>query len=161
MLFGNECDVYLLIIGLSLLQGDLAVLPDSSDELNYSAAQDSSDMHQCSSKSSDQVVPTRRLPFSTDPLDEDPRFQLLCLQAARSVHQMKAVEFDEEYDIMNDKDIEISVVELKLPLGRKFRTMYASPMWSLSLDFLSSTSFRDFFRSNFSRKRGRMLRNES
>jgi len=114
---------------------NLSVSLDSGDEFNPPVIEESSDMAQSSQKSMDQAVPPRKLPFSMDPRDEDPRFQQLCLQAARSFHQMRAVEFDEEYTILHDKDIEISVVELKLPLGRKFGTVHPSLRPSLTLDF--------------------------
>jgi hypothetical protein len=66
------------------------------------------------------MATARRIPFSLEGLGEDPRFKKLCLQAARSIHQAQGVEFDENYEISMDNDIQVSVVELKLPLGCKF-----------------------------------------
>jgi len=43
----------------------------------------------------------------------------LAQHAARSLHQVKGVEYDESNVISMPDDVQISVVELKLPLGRK------------------------------------------
>lgn len=61
----------------------------------------------------------QNLPFSLERIDEDPRMVQLALHAARSLHQSRGVTFDESYHISMHDDLQISVVELKLPLGCK------------------------------------------
>jgi hypothetical protein len=57
---------------------------------------------------------------SASHLDErDPRLSNLALNAARSKHQIRGVEFDESIKIDLLTEVKVSVMELKLPLGRK------------------------------------------
>jgi len=72
-------------------------------------------------------VSVNRRPFSLERLAEDPRFHQLCLHAAKSLHRAQGAEFDEDYHISIDQDIEISVVELKLPLGCTYDIYCAKP----------------------------------
>lgn len=60
------------------------------------------------------------LPFSMDSLDNDPNLTELALHAAKSFHQSRGVEFDESHVICMHEDLQISVVELQLPLGCKY-----------------------------------------
>jgi hypothetical protein len=60
------------------------------------------------------------LPFSLDHIEEDPRTAHLALHAAKSLHQTQGVQFDDSYRISLHEDLQISVVELKLPLGCKY-----------------------------------------
>lgn len=69
--------------------------------------------------SSEEILAMGKLPFSMKDIGKDPRLVQLALHAARSIHQMQGVEFDESYPICMHSDLQISVVELKLPLGRK------------------------------------------
>ena len=107
----------------------------------------------------DGSASTRRRPFSLERIAEDPRFHQLCLFAAKSLHQTQGVEFDEDYHISIDKDIEISVVELKLPLGCKWNMACPCPhvvvfIRSSLVMILSSTLLPyTFLYSGVSRKR--------
>ena len=67
----------------------------------------------------EQLEETRNLPFSVESLGEDPELLELAQHAARSLHQSHGLEYDESNVISMHKDLQISVVELKLPLGRK------------------------------------------
>jgi hypothetical protein len=103
---------------------------DSIDDFNFLCARDSSressrgsqqrEFTRLSSESTEPMASTRKRPFSLDRLGEDPNFERLCLQAARSLHHTQGVEFDEKYTVSIFTDIQVSVVELKLPLGCKF-----------------------------------------
>lgn len=75
------------------------------------------DVQNDSSKESSEE--THRLPFSLGHIDEDPRMTQLALYAAKSLHQTQGVEFDDSHPISMHDDLQISVVELKLPLGCK------------------------------------------
>ena len=58
--------------------------------------------------------------LSTSDLDErDPRLGHLALNAARSKHQIRGIEFDESIKIDLLSEVKVSTLELKLPLGRK------------------------------------------
>ena len=63
----------------------------------------------------------KRRPFLLDRIDEDPRMEQLALHAAKSLHRTQGIEFDDSYPISLHEDVQISVVELKLPLGCKYR----------------------------------------
>lgn len=94
-----------------------------------------------------------RRPFSLERLAEDPRFNQLCLHAAKSLHRAQGAEFDQDYHISIDKDIEISVVELKLPLGCKYSMpmcMYVLPCQDPLIE--CSSHYCLFSRSDFSRE---------
>lgn len=58
-------------------------------------------------------------PFPLSTLDIDPDFSKLAIHAAHSKHHLRGVKFDTSYSMDMYADIKISVVELKLPLGRK------------------------------------------
>jgi hypothetical protein len=51
--------------------------------------------------------------------ERDPRLCDLALNAARSKHQIRGVEFDESIKIDLLSEVKVSVLELRLPLGRK------------------------------------------
>ena len=52
-------------------------------------------------------------------MDQDPRLIHLALQAAKSLHQLKGMQYDESTPVDMISDVKMSIVELKLPLGRK------------------------------------------
>jgi hypothetical protein len=58
-------------------------------------------------------------PFPLSSLDTDPDFAKLAFLAARSVHQLRGVKFDQSYLLDMYSDLKVSVVELKIPLGCK------------------------------------------
>jgi hypothetical protein len=59
-------------------------------------------------------------PLPASHLEErDPRLVHLALNAARSKHQIRGVEFDESIPINLHSEVKVSVLELTLPLGRK------------------------------------------
>jgi hypothetical protein len=61
-------------------------------------------------------------PFSFNAVDKDPRLAKLAVHAARSFHQLHGVKYDESgVKIDMYSDVKISVLELTLPLGRKFQ----------------------------------------
>ena len=60
------------------------------------------------------------IPFSSSNLEEDTELVELARHAARSHHLLKGIPYDESSPIDLYTDIKFSVVELKLPLGRKF-----------------------------------------
>lgn len=53
-------------------------------------------------------------------MDQDPRLIHLALQAAKSLHQLKGLQYDESIPVNMISDVKMSIVELKLPLGCKF-----------------------------------------
>lgn len=62
------------------------------------------------------------VPFALDRFAEDPSFAELALHATNSLHQTGGVDFDKSFEISMENDVQVSVVELKLPLGCKLRT---------------------------------------
>jgi hypothetical protein len=60
------------------------------------------------------------LPFSSTSMENDPRLAQLAIHAARSLHQLQGVRYDDSVAIDMVTDVKISIVELKLPLGCKF-----------------------------------------
>lgn len=71
-------------------------------------------------------VDSEDVPISFSSKDKNQRLAQLALRAARSLHQLKGVRFDESSAIDMYSDIQISVVELKLPLGCKSDFFLAS-----------------------------------
>jgi hypothetical protein len=59
------------------------------------------------------------LPFS-DNLEDDPQLLILARSAAQAHHELKGVFYDPSSGIDLYTEIKFSVVELKLPLGRKY-----------------------------------------
>ena len=57
-------------------------------------------------------------PFDPESMDQDPRLIHLALQAAKSLHQLKGMQYDESVPVDMISDVKMSIVELKLPLGR-------------------------------------------
>jgi hypothetical protein len=69
---------------------------------------------------SDEIdEPVDDSPFSSSDLDGDTRVGELARNAARSFHQLKGLIYDESTVMDLYTDVKFSVVELKLPLGRK------------------------------------------
>ena len=60
--------------------------------------------------------PLDGMPFA----EKDPRLAQLAISAAKSLHQVQGVQYDDSEAIDMYKDVKLSVVELKLPLGRKY-----------------------------------------
>jgi hypothetical protein len=77
-------------------------------------------------------------PFSFSRLDKDPRLAQLALHAARSLHQLQGVQYDDSVAIDMYTDVKISVVELKLPLGCKFEISCITAIhWTIHLSSLT------------------------
>jgi hypothetical protein len=66
------------------------------------------------------VALSNTLPRSLS-LDNDLRVVDLALQAARSMHHLKGLEFDETYDINIGSDIQFTLVDLQTPFGLIFQ----------------------------------------
>eukprot|EP00980_Cylindrotheca_fusiformis_P004594 scaffold982_cov139-Cylindrotheca_fusiformis.AAC.7 len=75
-------------------------------------------------------------PFPLSSLDTDPDFAVLALLAARSIHQLRGMTFDESYMIDMYSDLKVCVVELKLPLGCKEQSQMFAIAFYLSLTLL-------------------------
>ncbi len=56
-------------------------------------------------------------------LEDDPRLIELALEAARSLHQLAGVQFDDSNGIDIVEDIKFSIVKLSLPLGSKSKLL--------------------------------------
>lgn len=91
---------------------------------------------------------------STADEDEDEAYLLQqALAAARAVHHIHDVEFDETKEIDVLTDVKFHVVNVKLPLGRKF----VSLLLYLPTRRIRVTSFRSKSCSSISRARNRGL----
>jgi hypothetical protein len=71
-------------------------------------------------KKNDTIMPQPSAVERAPTLEEDHRLVELATQAARSMHQIKGLEFDESYNIDFPVDIQFSVVDLEMPLGLIF-----------------------------------------
>ena len=77
------------------------------------------------------------IPFSSSNLEEDTELVELARNAARSHHQLKGIPYDESTPIDLYTDIKFSVVELKLPLGRKCWVSCLSDTFSIIFSLIA------------------------
>lgn len=80
--------------------------------------------------------------------DEDEAYLLQqALAAARAVHHIHDVEFDETKEIDVLTDVNFHVVNVKLPLGRKFVTFVVFAYTSTSCNIFSFEIMQFYFKS--------------
>ena len=92
---------------------------DSQKDQSKSSSSTEGLAHDEADEATEDQLETSNLPFSVEDLGDDPELLALAQHAARSLHQSQGVEYDESNAISMHNDLQISVVELKLPLGRK------------------------------------------
>jgi hypothetical protein len=72
----------------------------------------------------------------------------LAVHAAHSVHKLQGVEYDESVSIDMHKDLKMSSVQLKLPLGREFSSQSIALSFQYCESHETKNSYRSFFPFN-------------